>query len=504
LDYTRRKEKAMAEITVDAARVLAQISPLIYGHFWEHFHRCIYGGIYDEKSCFSDSEGFRQDALDALKKIHTPIIRWPGGNFASSYHWQDGIGLKEKRPVRFDPNWRVDEPNIFGTDEFIQCCQKIEAEPCIVVNMGDGSATEAAEWIEYCNRKGKSFYAALREKNGHPTPYRVKYWGLGNEIGWSHQVGAKKDVEDYIDDLTDFARLMRYLDPEIRLIACGLGLFQRARGINWNHRLLMEAGDIFDYISVHDYFHGGFGGPKRSYEEMLKHLVLVEREIKALAGQIDAAMLVLKRDKIIKIAFDEWNLWGWAVDSSTGQGSDDNDRNEDYTLVDAIYIASILNMCQRMYGYIGMANFSPTVNARGLIYVNKDGIVLRPGYHTFCLYTNHTGNLAIDTFVKSDTYAGVPAIDVSASLKGEDIIFIAAVNKNPEQSVTARVIIDNFQPRKNGIAWQIKGKTLQDYNDFSHSDRIRITSLPLENLSREFIYTFSPHSVTVLELRRKG
>ena len=496
----------MTEIKVDTARIVGKISPLIYGHFWEHFHRCIYGGIYDEGARFSDSRGFRQDVVNALKKIHTPIIRWPGGNFASSYHWQDGVGPKEKRPVRFDPNWRVDEPNRFGTDEFIQCCRDIGAEPNIVVNMGDGTATEAASWVEYCNRKGQSYYASLREKNGYLAPYEVRYWGLGNEVGWPHQVGAKRNVEDYIDDVIDFARVMRtgtvyqYPGQEIRLIACGLGLFQGSRGINWDHELLMGAGNVFDYISVHDYFHGGFSGPKRSYEDVLRHLVYVEREIKGLAGQIDAAMLVLEKKEPIKIAFDEWNPLAWAIDFSR---RDDNDRNEDITLVEAIYTACILNMCQRMCRSIGMANFSPTVNVKGLIYVDPDGIVLRPTYHVYSLYTNHTGELAVDMFVKSDK-AGVPVIDVSGSLDTSgNRLSIAAVNKHPEESVRVRVTLVGFQPKKDGVAWQINGKTLLDYNDSSYPNRIVVESLPLDNLSIEFNYTFPAHSITVLELIKK-
>jgi len=161
------------KIEVDRERRIGKIHPNIYGHFIEHMSRCIYGGIYEERSNLSDENGFRKDIVTALNDIKPPIVRWPGGNFASAYHWKDGVGPKEKRIVKYDPVWRVEESNSFGTEEFIQFCRMIGAQPYICVNMGSGTIDEALEWVEYCNHRGNSRYAELREKYGSKEPYGV-------------------------------------------------------------------------------------------------------------------------------------------------------------------------------------------------------------------------------------------------------------------------------------------------------------------------------------------
>ena len=165
------------------------ISPMIYGHFIEHFHRQIYGGVYDPSNPLSDEDGLRQDVLEAMKKIKVPILRWPGGCFVSSYHWKYGVG-----PIRtpmFDKAWRVEEPNSFGTDEFINMCSKIGCQPYICTNAGTGNPEDMSDWVEYCNLENEGPYAKMRIKNGHNTPHNVKYWSIGNENYGSWEIGAK-------------------------------------------------------------------------------------------------------------------------------------------------------------------------------------------------------------------------------------------------------------------------------------------------------------------------
>ena len=185
----------MYKIKVDADRIIGQVSPLIYGHFIEHLGRCIEGGILDISGKKSDKHGFRTDVLTALRRIRPTILRWPGGCFADIYHWRNGIGPKDQRPVRLaddellgqdlgqdDVVWDIEESNRFGTDEFIDYCREIGAEPYICANVGSGTPEEAAAWVEYCNGTGNTSYARERRANGHQQPHRVKYWGLGNEI----------------------------------------------------------------------------------------------------------------------------------------------------------------------------------------------------------------------------------------------------------------------------------------------------------------------------------
>ncbi len=211
-----------ATLKIDLERRLGTIDPNIYGNFIEHLGRCIYGGIYDEGSPLADADGNRTDVLEAARKLRVTQLRWPGGNFGSGYHWQDGIGPKDARPARYDLAWFERESNRFGTDEFISTCRKLGTAPYIGVNIGTGTIDEASSWVEYCNRQGGTYFSDLRKKNGHPEPYAVKYWGIGNEIYGDWQIGHK-NAADYAKMGLEFAKVMKWQDPSIKLVACGTG-----------------------------------------------------------------------------------------------------------------------------------------------------------------------------------------------------------------------------------------------------------------------------------------
>jgi len=172
----------MPRIKIDIDRKIGPVDRRIYSGFIEHLGRCIYGGIYEEDSPLSDASGFRKDVMDAARPLRMPLVRWPGGNFVSGYHWTDGIGPKEQRPRRMELSWHAEESNRFGTDEFMQYCRTLGTEPYLCVNMGNGTMDEAQAWVEYCNGTGNTSWANQRRGNGHEAPYQVKYWGLGNEM----------------------------------------------------------------------------------------------------------------------------------------------------------------------------------------------------------------------------------------------------------------------------------------------------------------------------------
>ncbi len=181
----------MALVKVDLARRLGVIDPKMYGMFIEHLGRCIYGGIYEAGSPLSDEHGFRQDVLEAVRRLRPPLLRWPGGNFVSNYHWLDGVGPKERRPVRAELAWNTTETNQVGTNEFMQYCRLLNTEPYLCVNLGTGTIEEAANWVEYCNRPVGTSYADLRAEHGYTEPHKVTYWGLGNELYGDWQIGHK-------------------------------------------------------------------------------------------------------------------------------------------------------------------------------------------------------------------------------------------------------------------------------------------------------------------------
>jgi alpha-N-arabinofuranosidase len=203
----------MTRIAVDPGRPIGHVDRNVFGGFIEHLGRCIYGGIYDEGSALADARGFRKDVLALLRELRLGVLRWPGRNFVSNYHWADGIGPAGARPRRPELAWGGEESNRFGTDEFLAYCAELGTEPYICLNIGTGSLTEALAWIEYCNGGGDTEWARRRRENGHAAPYGVRYWGLGNEMYGDWQVGALS-AEEYVRTATRWARAIEMLDPD--------------------------------------------------------------------------------------------------------------------------------------------------------------------------------------------------------------------------------------------------------------------------------------------------
>ena len=428
-------------IKVDGDRIIGKIDPRIYGYLVEHVGRCIYGGIYDEGSPLSDERGFRKDVLEALRRTRCSILRWPGGNFTSFYHWEDGVGPKEDRPVKYDLAWRAEESNRFGTDEFVQYCRAVGAEPYICVNVSrQATPEEAAHWVEYCNRKGDSHYAKMRERNGYPEPHGVKYWGIGNEVTWARGKGNFTPAE-YASLLEEYVTLMKRVDPTIKTVAVGLrlesGAMKKGQGrterletilkhaMDWNSEVLRKAGDLIDYISMHNYpgledYYGTVAAP-----------VAVEPMVTRLRNLIEVSTTGFAREQPIGIAFDEWG-YGWPA-LNTGWPL----YETKYGLKEGLYAAGMLNVFHRQCNAVNMAVFSQLANVLGAVVTTESGVVLTPIYHAIALYANHSGDTVLDTQVQSDTFnieypdlKNVPYIDASATVSEEGKLYLATVNRH--------------------------------------------------------------------------
>jgi len=508
-----------ADIVIDGKRRLGRINRQIYGHFIEHFHRCIYGGISDPSSKFSDERGFRTDIIEALKKIRTPMLRWPGGCYADGYHWKNGVGQKDRRPTTFDYAWDQEETNQFGTDEFINFCRAIGAEPYINVNVGTGTAEEAAQWVEYCNRKGRSCYAKLREENGYSEPHNVMYWGVGNEIYGDWEIGGPMTGAEYAKIFKEFAKLMKRVDPNIKLIAVGNG-----RDPQFNFDFLKTAGFLTDYISIHSYSYRLESLP--DYYGAVASPTYAEKNLINLIHTINLAKVASQWEKRIEISFDEWNAWGWSHYREGNYGPwgkwtrmEENDLNHQYTLREAIHTARFLNIFHRYCEYVTMANYSPVVNVRGAIYVHPDGIVLRPSYHVFDLYVNHSGEISLETQVHSETYdakrailrygtpielKNIPYLDSSATLsETRGKLYLSTVNLHKDQDVECRIKIFNIDVGREAIIRELNGADVSAFNDVNHPDSVEITSKNITECGREFSHVFPAHSVTVMEMEAR-
>jgi len=287
----------MARIGIDLNRRMGSVDRRIFGNFIEHLGRCIYGGIFEEGSSLSDERGYRRDVLEAVRPLRVPVLRWPGGNFVSGYHWLDGVGPVHDRPRRSELAWYAEESNRFGTNEFIEYCRRIGAEPYICVNMGTGTMDEAQGWVEYCNGTGHTSWANLRRQHGHPEPHRVRYWGLGNEMYGGWQIGSLS-AQDYVKKARTFALVMKRTDPTIELIGCGHNGWS-----DWDAVVLEALAPVVDYHSIHLYT----GQPDHYANVFQSHQA--ERAIRICSALIEQVRLAQRIDHPIHIAFDEWNVW---------------------------------------------------------------------------------------------------------------------------------------------------------------------------------------------------
>lgn len=510
----------MVSFTINEKRVVGVRSPMIYGHFIEHFHRQIYGGIYDPGNPLSDEDGFRTDVMDAMRKIKLPILRWPGGCFVSSYHWKDAVG--DKRVPLFDKAWRVEDPNTFGTDEYVRFCRKIGCEPYICTNAGTGTAEEMSDWVEYCNLENEGRYAKWRIANGYEKPHKVKYWSIGNENYGFWEIGAKSS-DEWGRLVRESAKMMKHVDPEAELSAAALS------DTDWNLKLLNTCGEYIEWISIHQYWDGlAQDNRPASYEQCMAWTGNLGRKIDDVRG----LLTVLHMENRIKIAFDEWNLRGWHHPNvhTIKQGvrkedyitpRDKNDDNSTYTMADAVFTACFLNTLNRNCDIVGMANFAPILNTRGCIYSHGNGLVLRSTYHVFDLYVNHMGDTVIDLW--SDD--AMPTMDVR-NKKGEPVrvdtldilatrwsdrdgVAIAAVNKNPSEAMEVAIRGIRVGARAGSEAGAmvtvlcIEGNGTDSYNDIDR-DEVNIKGNELGAYEDGMRVRLAPHSVNVIQVLPRG
>jgi len=477
---------ANARIKLDFDRQFGAIDRNIYGNFTEHLGRCIYGGIYDEGSPLSDSDGFRKDVLEAARTLHISLLRWPGGNFSSGYNWKDGIGPKDSRPRRWDTAWQAEESNRFGTDEFIAYARKVGAEPYICVNMGTGTMQDAADWVEYCNGTMNTYWANLRRKNGHPEPYNVKYWGLGNEIYGSWQAGHKSAAE-YGPLALEFAKMMRWVDPDIKLIACG------GNRPDWDREVLQPLLEVADYISLHHY-----GGNADTAKEM-DDAAHMEQQIRILEGVITSTpQRGGERKEPVKIAADEWNIWF----RSWFKRGDDHKLEEIYNLRDALWVATALNIFHRHCNTIKLANLAQLVNVIAPMMTNSTSLVLQTTYFPLQLYAEHCQTVALDAFVRSDSFPNMPEapyLDVSATTteKG-DKLTLAVVNRHPTDDITADISIEGLKLASSGDLYEVNGPSLDATNTFASPNNVGVKKRSFSGVGASFHQTYAAHSVSVL------
>ncbi len=506
-----------ATVTIRTNEGTQKIHKEIYGQFAEHLGSCIYGGLWvGENSPIPNTNGYRNDVLQALKNLKVPVLRWPGGCFADEYHWMDGIGPKDKRPKMQNNNWGgTIEDNSFGTHEFLNLCEILGCEPYISGNVGSGTVEELAKWVEYMTSDGDTPMAKLRRQNGRDKAWKVKFLGVGNE-SWG--CGGNMRPEYYGDLYRRYSVYCRNYDGNrLYKIASGASDYD----YNWTKVLMQNVGNLMNGVSLHYYTVSGWNGPKGSainfdndqYYWTLGKCLEIEDVIQKHCSIMDEK----DPQKRIGLLVDEWGTW-WDEEPGTIKGH----LYQQNALRDAFVAALSLNVFHKYTDRVRMANIAQVVNVlQSMILTDTKGtghMVLTPTYYVFEMYkpfqeatylpldlqcekmnVRHEMNEQMDE-TKENGFRTLPLISASAAKTAQGSIVIALSNVSLDQKKEIEVKLDG-KAYKNVNARILTSKNVADYNDFEHPDRVKPTVFKDLKLKKGTLTVKIPaKSIIVLEL----
>lgn len=488
-------------IVLDRAYTIAPVDPRIFGGFLEHLGRGIYEGIYDPQAASVDEDGFRKDVLEALLKLNITAIRYPGGNFASGYHWIDGVGPKDQRPTIRELAWQSIEPNQFGTDEFIRLARKMDWTPMITVNLGTGTPEEARNWVEYCNSPVGTRYADLRAKNGLEEPHNVKLWFLGNELDGPWQLGHVT-AEQYAILAQQAAKMMKDTDPGIETIACGSSTMSSPTYMEWDRTVLEYLGSYADYVSLHRYI----DNKNNDTADFLAATNSIDQRIENMDAVCRIVQAKTRSNKRHYLCFDEWNVWYRTMrpEHMNGRGKFAPHLIEElYNLEDALMIAGFLNSFIRHADSVRVANIAQMVNVLAPILTRGDQMLLQTIYYPFAMFSSRRAGVAIQPVVigpsyDSPSYGRVNYIDTSAIL-GDGVLHTFLINRNLTEA--AEVEIDHVGGEIKSIlsAEVVHGESPKDNNTYENP--YNIVNQPLKTgkvRDGKAIFHLPPHSVAAV------
>jgi alpha-N-arabinofuranosidase len=489
---------AGTRISVKVNEPGAVIRPELYGHFAEHLGACIDGGIWvGEDSAIPNFGGIRTDVLDALRQLHPPVLRWPGGCYADDYHWEDGVGARSGRPRRVNLWWgQTIETNAFGTHEFIQVCRTLGAEPYLGANVGTGSPRELREWVEYCNYAGDSALAKRRAANGSPMPFGVRYWGIGNEA-WG--CGGNFSPEDYAIEYKRFATFVKdFGGTRPYLIACG----PDGNDHNWTQRFFEKLGRFPHLHGFAAHYYCGTAGPSATEYDVNQWYELLEKSTRMEKLIIEQRDLLdrFDPDRKIGLIIDEWGAWHYPT-----PGRNPAHLWQQSSLRDALVAALTLDIFNRHADKLVMCNIAQTVNVlQSMILTDGAKMLLTPTYHVFEMYRSHQGgrSLPMDidsspiSFAAGEEKRQLAGLAGSASLKS-DLLTLSVVNPHASLPVEASLRFEGGTLRDATVS-VVTHADLTAHNTFESPQVLRPTTSSWEPADR---FVFAPASVTVIRGR---
>ena len=491
----------MVKLQVNADIKKGVISKNIYGHFSEHLGRCIYNGIYVGKdSPIPNTEGIRNDVIKALKNLKIPVLRWPGGCFADEYHWQDGIGPKEKRPKMINTHWGgVVEDNSFGTHEFYRLCELIGAEPYINGNLGSGTVHEMQQWVEYMTFDGQSPMADLRQQNGKAATWKLKYFGVGNE-NWG--CGGNMRPEYYADEYRRYATYVKnYGENRIFKIACGASDFN----YNWTKILMREAGRYMDGLSLHYYTLPtnvwADKGSSTEFDETgwfktLRNSLRMDE----LVTKHSTVMDMYDPEKRVALIVDEWGTW-YNVEPGTNPGF----LYQQNTVRDALVAGITLNIFNAHCDRVRMANIAQTVNVlQSVILTEGEKIVLTPTYHVFDMYKVHMNAELLQTEYDASSYKlgeeSIQALSVSSSIDSKGKVHVTLCNLKPDSGMDISFELRGADCSK-AYGTVLTGSAMKSCNTFDAPENVKPAAMKdIAVQNGRFNLKLLPMSVTALTL----
>jgi alpha-N-arabinofuranosidase len=493
-------QKESTVITIKNSADAPIINKNIYGHFAEHLGRCIYGGFFvGDTSKIPNTNGVRNDIIKALKELKIPNLRWPGGCFADTYHWKDGVGPKEQRPAIVNKWWGgVTEDNSFGTHDFLNMCELLGAEPYLSGNVGSGTVQELADWVQYANFSGKSPMSDLRKKNGRTEPWKVKFWGIGNEA-WG--CGGNMTAEYYAGEYRKFATFMSDWENTggITRIASG----SNSADYNWTEVLMKNIPlKMLGGIGVHHYAvinwskkSDAVNFSEEDYFKTMKSALKMEE----LVSQHSAIMDKYDPKKTVAMMVDEWGGW-YDVEQGTNPGF----LYQQNTMRDAVLAGATLNIFNNHADRVRMANLAQCVNVlQAVILTDKAKMITTPTYHVMKMYSVHQDARLLPVSLQSPLYTfngeTIPAVSASASKDTNGLVHISLVNVDAKSKNKIEIEVKDLGV-KSFTGTIITAAKLQDYNSFDNPDKIVPTVFKgFENKNGKLQITIPPFSVIVLE-----
>lgn len=463
-----------SSVTVVKEFELGNVDKNLFSSFIEHLGRAVYTGIYEPGHPLADEQGFRKDVIEMVKDLKVSLVRYPGGNFLSGYNWKDGIGPKDKRPVRLDRAWHTIEPNEIGIDEFFDWTKKSGTEIMGAVNMGTGSIQDAGDLVEYCNFPGGTYWSDLRKANGHADPLNIKTWCIGNEMDGPWQIGHLT-ADDYGRKALETGKLMKMTDDSIKLVVCGSSTTGMPTYPEWDRIVLEHTYDTADYISIHRYYEN-FGND----DDFLASFYDMDQFIKTACATCDYVKAVKRSSKTMYLSFDEWNIWYQQKQEGHPWMKAPRILEDHYSLLDALTFGGLAITLLNHADRVKVACLAQLVNVIAPIFTEPGkGAYRQAIYWPFRDMSIFGRGTVLNSVIKSDTKVTEKFGEIPASIystvydKEKSELTVFALNTSKDSVCQTEINLSSFEKTQMFYRTELTGQNLNAVNTLENQNAVQ-------------------------------